>query len=174
MALKSGNMAYLNVNPLTVKKAVEFLEAMKGDEYGSGYGYSSPGMKNSTSAVGLLCRMYLGWKKDNPGLQEGAARLSKVGPTDDLYYDYYATQIMHHMEGDIWKQWNEKMKKMLLDSQSKNGHETGSWYEGFDKGHGPHVAGRLYITSLATMILEVYYRHLPIYRNEVVDDEFRE
>jgi hypothetical protein len=174
MALKSGNMAYLQVNPLTVKKAVEFLESVKGDEYGSGYGYTSPALKPSTSAVGLLCRMYLGWKKDNPGLQEGAARLAKIGPTDDLYYDYYATQIMHHMEGDIWKTWNDKMKKMLLDSQSKNGHEAGSWYEGFDKGHGPHVAGRLYITSLATMILEVYYRHLPIYRNEVVDDEFRE
>jgi hypothetical protein len=174
MALKSGNMAYLEVNPLTVKKAVEFLESTKGDEYGSGYGYSSPGMRNSTSAVGLLCRMYLGWKKDHPGLQEGAARLAKVGPTSDLYYNYYATQIMHHMEGDMWVAWNTKMKKMLLDSQAKDGHEAGSWYAGFDQGHGPHAAGRLYITSLATMILEVYYRHLPIYRNEVVDDEFRE
>jgi hypothetical protein len=30
------------------------------------------------------------------------------------------------------------------------------------------------LTSLATMILEVYYRHLPIYRNQVTEDEFRE
>ncbi len=174
MALKSGNMAYLDVNPLTVKKAIEFLESVKGDEYGSSYGYATPGTKISTSAVGLLCRMYLGWKKDNPGLQEGAARIAKTGPTDDLYYDYYATQIMNHMEGEMWVAWNAKMKKMLLDSQSKDGHEAGSWFTGFEKGHGPHVAGRLYITSLATMILEVYYRHQPIYRNEVVDDEFRE
>jgi hypothetical protein len=43
-----------------------------------------------------------------------------------------------------------------------------------DKGHGAHRAGRLYCTSLATMILEVYYRHLPIYRNQSVNEEFRE
>jgi hypothetical protein len=174
MALKSGNMAYLEVNPLTVKKAVEYLDAMQGDEYGATYGYSAPGNKRSTSAVGVLCRMYLGWKKDHQGIQEGAALLAAKGPTDDLYYDYYATQIMHHMEGDIWTAWNTKMKKMLLDSQSKNDHEAGSWYDGFEKGHGPHAAGRLYITSLATMILEVYYRHMPMYRADVADDEFRE
>ena len=66
------------------------------------------------------------------------------------------------------------MKKMLLDAQAKEGHEAGSWYKGFDAGHGPHKAGRLYVTSLATMILEVYYRHLPIYRNQSVSEEFKE
>lgn len=174
MALKSGNMAYLQVNPLTVKKAVEFLESVKGDEYGSTYGYTSPGNRLGTSAVGLLCRMYLGWKKDNPGLQEGATLIAKAGPSKDLYYDYYATQIMHHMEGEMWKAWDSKMRTMLLESQGKEGHEAGSWHEGVDDGHGAHAAGRLYSTALATMILEVYYRHLPIYSNQSVDEEFRE
>jgi hypothetical protein len=174
MALKSGHMAYLEVNPLTVKKAVEFLESVKGDEYGATYGYTSPGNRLGTSAVGLLCRMYLGWKKDNPGLQEGAAMIAKAGPSKDLYYDYYATQIMHHMQGDMWTAWDATMKKMLLDAQATKGHEAGSWYDGVDAGHGPDAAGRLYCTSLATMILEVYYRHLPIYGNQSVDDEFRE
>ena len=32
--------------------------------------------------------------------------------------------------------------------------------------------GRLYCTSLATMILEVYYRHLPIYGKKAAEDEF--
>jgi hypothetical protein len=36
------------------------------------------------------------------------------------------------------------------------------------------ATGRLYCTLLATMILEVYYRHLPIYGTQSVDDEFRE
>jgi len=173
MALKSGNMAYLQVNPLTVKKAVEFLDSMQGDEYGSTYGYAAPGNKHSTSAVGLLCRMYLGWKKDHPGVQEGATKLAKVGPNTDIYYDYYATQIMHHMEGELWTTWNAKMKKMLLDSQSKKDHESGSWHEGFSD-HGSRGAGRLYVTSMATMILEVYYRHMPMYKTDVAQDEFRE
>jgi hypothetical protein len=173
MALKSGHMAYLQVNPLTIKKAVEFLDSVQTPD-GSGYGYSDPGDRPGTSAVGLLCRMYLGWKKDHPGLQAGAARMAKRGPTGDLYTDYYSTQVMHHMEGDMWLSWNGKMKPMLLKAQAKSGHEAGSFFEGLDKGHGAHRAGRLYCTSLATMILEVYYRHLPIYRNQSVNEEFRE
>ena len=173
MALKSGHMAYLQVNPLTIKKASEFLDSVQDDE-GSGYGYSSPGLRGGTSAVGLLCRMYLGWKKDHPPLQRGVARLAKGGPSTDLYFNYYATQIMHHMEGDIWLAWNTKMKQKLLSTQSNKGHEAGSWYEGVEAGHGAHSAGRLYCTSLATMILEVYYRHLPIYRNQSVEEGFKE
>jgi len=65
MALKSGNMAYLQVNPLVIKKAVDFLNSVQEDE-GAYYGYATPGRGPGTSAVGLLCRMYLGWKKDHP------------------------------------------------------------------------------------------------------------
>ena len=174
MALKSGNMAHLQVNPLTVKKAVDFLNSVE-SENGARYGYTDASTPTAgRTAVGLLCRMYLGWKKDNPALQSGVDFLAKRGPTDDLYYDYYATQIMHHMEGDVWISWNKRMKEMLLKAQATKDHEAGSWHEGFDRGHAAESAGRLYSTSLATMILEVYYRHLPIYRTQMVDEEFQE
>jgi len=173
MALKSGHMAFLKVDPLTIKRAVSFLNGVQGAD-GATYGYTDPGNGYGTSAVGLLCRMYLGWKKDNPALQTGVARLAKAGPNADLYYDYYATQILHHMEGDMWVAWNTKMRDMLVNSQSKKGHEAGSWFEGYEQGHGPEYGGRLYCTSLATMILEVYYRHLPIYGQQSVDEEFKE
>jgi len=173
MALKSGHMAFLQVNPLTIKKAVEFLNRVQADD-GAMYGYTDPGNGYGTSAVGLLCRMYLGWKKDNPALQRGVVRLAKAGPNADLYYDYYATQILHHMEGDVWVAWNTKMRDMLVKSQQTKGHAAGSWFEEFDKGHGPEQGGRLYTTSMATMILEVYYRHLPIYGQQSVDEEFKE
>jgi hypothetical protein len=164
MALKSGNMAYLNVNGATIKNAIKFLDSVEEDS-GAYYGYMGPGKGHATSAVGLLCRMYLGWKKDHPALQRGVEYLAKKGPGPDLYFDYYATQIMHHMEGDVWVAWNNKMKKMLLDSQAKDGHEAGSWWTGVNSGHSKY-GGRLYCTSLATMILEVYYRHMPLYRNQ--------
>ena len=173
MALKSGYMANLQVSPLTVKKAEVFLDSVQSED-GATYGYTDPGNGPGTSAVGLLCRMYLGWKKDHPSLQRGVEILGNRGPTANLYYNYYATQVMHHFEGDAWVQWNAKMRDRLIDSQATAGHEAGSWYEGFDTGHGPEVAGRLYITSLATMILEVYYRHLPIYGQASVTTEFEE
>ena len=118
--------------------------------------------------------MYLGWKKDHPGLQEGAKIIAKRGPSTDLYYNYYATQIMHHMEGEMWIAWNDKMKAQLLKNQSNKDHEAGSWFDGVNSGHGAEAAGRLYCTSLATMILEVYYRHLPIYKNQSIEGEFKE
>jgi len=173
MALKSGHMAFLQVNPLTIKKAVGFLNGVQSDD-GASYGYTDPGNAPGTSAVGLLCRMYLGWKKDNPALQRGVMKLAKRGPSTDLYYDYYATQILHHVEGEAWVAWNTKMRDMLVNAQQKNGHAAGSWCEGFDKGHGPESGGRLYCTSMATMILEVYYRHLPLYGQQSVEEEFKE
>lgn len=173
MALKSGYMANLQVSPITVKKAELFLDSVQSED-GATYGYTDPGSGAGTSAVGLLCRMYLGWKKDHPGLQRGVEILSKRGPNGNLYYDYYATQVLHHFEGDVWDQWNSEMRDRLINAQATTGHEAGSWYEEFDTGHGPEVAGRLYCTSLATMILEVYYRHLPIYGQESVSTEFEE
>ena len=174
MALKSGHMAFLQVSPLTIKKAVGFLNGVQSDD-GASYGYTDPGGGAGTSAVGLLCRMYLGWKKDNPALQRGVMKLAKRGPSADLYYDYYATQILHHVEGDAWVAWNTKMRDMLVNAQQKkSSHVEGSWCEGFEKGHGPEHGGRLYLTSMATMILEVYYRHLPLYGKHSVDEEFKE
>lgn len=173
MALKSGHMAYLNVDGNVIKKAVEFLNSVETDS-GAAYGYTGPGNGPGTSAVGLLCRMYLGWKKDHPGLDRGVTRLAKMGPSNDLYFDYYATQVIHHVEGERWVAWNAKMRDMLIDTQVKSGHSAGSWYDGVAGGHGAHAAGRLYCTALATMILEVYYRHLPIYGAQSIDEEFKE
>ena len=173
MGLKSGHMAYLQIDPMSVKKAVAFLDSVQTDE-GSGYGYNAPGNTPSLTAAGLLCRMYLGWKKDHPALNRGLDRLAKIGPSQDLYYDYYGTQVMHHVEGDRWVAWNAKMRDMLVKTQAKQGHEQGSWHEGVAQGHGPEVGGRIYCTSLATMILEVYYRHLPIYSQQSVDEDFKE
>ncbi len=168
MALKSGHMGYLVVPKATIAKATRFLDAVQ-TQGGANYGYTTPGRGQATTAVGLLCRMYLGWKRDRKALQQGVAYLSKIGPNNNLYYDYYATQVMRHYGGSEWKKWNGQMRDWLVKQQSKKGHTTGSWYI-----EGPHseTGGRLYCTSLATLILEVYYRHLPIYNKAATEDDF--
>jgi hypothetical protein len=169
MALMSGQMGYLRVPALTVKKANDFLDSVQ-SRGGANYGYTGPGSGDATTAIGLLCRMYLSWKKDNPALQRGVEFLSKKGPSkNNMYYNYYATQVMRHWEGDQWKKWNEKMRDQLVNSQSTQGHETGSWHV---DGHHGDRGGRLYTTAMATMILEVYYRHMPIYRTQSVEEDF--
>ena len=173
MALKAGTLASLQVNPLTIKNAVRFLDAVQSED-GAAYGYTDPGRASGTTAVGLLCRMNLGWKKDHPALQQGVASLAKQGPSKDLYFNYYATQILRHFEGDMWIAWNHKMKGRLLTSQSRQGHAAGSFYDGVDGGHGAQAAGRLYCTSLATLILETYYRYPSMYRARAADEPFKE
>ena len=53
--------------------------------------------------------------------------------------------------------------------QSSRGHEAGSWDP---RGDFTDVGGRLYMTSLAVLTLEVYYRHMPLYTEKSADDEF--
>ncbi len=169
MALKSGHLAYLQVPPQTIIGANKFLDSVMSDY--SYYGYTDPGRGQATTAIGLLCRMYLGWKKDHPGIEKGIQFLSQTGPSKgNMYYNYYATQCMRHYEGELWVKWNEKMRDQLVNSQEKNGHLRGSWHMNGD--HGSDRGGRLYCTSMATMILEVYYRHMPLYGQQAADDEF--
>jgi len=173
MALKSGYMAELTFPPSTIRKATEFLNSVQVDG-GAMYGYTAPKTGEATTAIGLLSRMYLGWKRDNPALQRGIQFLDRRGPsTGNMYYNYYATQVMRHWEGPEWRRWNQRMRDHLVRSQAKQGHEKGSWFVGGgDMGAGP--GGRLYCTAMATMILEVYYRHMPIYRSQSVDQDFPE
>ncbi len=172
MALKSGHMGFLNIPQNVIAGVNHFLNTVQADN-GAAYGYTGPGKRPSTTAIGLLMRMYLGWEHDVPALRRGVERLSKLGPSKkDMYFNYYATQVMHHFGGEPWDRWNQQMRDFLVNSQVRNprSHEDGSWH--FDYGHYSGTGGRLYNTALATMILEVYYRHLPLYGESAAQGKF--
>ncbi|MBN1588623.1 MAG: terpene cyclase/mutase family protein, partial [Pirellulales bacterium] len=177
MALKSGHLAYLVVPPATVKKASGFLDSVQSPD-GANYGYDKPGegpSTEATTAIGVLCRMLMGRKKSDPDLELGVAWLSRRGPNSSLYYDYYATQVLRHWEGEPWTKWNAVMRDELVNLQAKRGHELGSWFimeEGNHLARHNQIGGRLYCTALAAMILEVYYRHMPIYAKQSVESDF--
>ena len=78
-----------------------------------------------------------------------------------MYYWYYATQVCHHMEGADWQKWNAVTRQLLPEHQEKRGPEHGSWNPSGDR--WPQ-GGRLYVTCLSMYILEVYYRHMPLYQ----------
>ena len=175
MALKSGHLAYLDVNPKVIAGAINFLNLAQADS-GAAYGYTGPGKGPATTAVGLLCRMYLGWKPDNPALAAGVQYLSRTGPSkNNMYFNYYATQVLHHWGKEEWTKWNNVMRDQLVNTQIKDGSyaaEKGSWTCAMG-GHIGERGGRLYETSLSCMTLEVYYRHLPLYRqNAAKGDDF--
>ena len=161
MALQSAKAGRIKVQSDTVRDVKEFLNSAQ-VAGGAQYAYTpGQGAKDSMTAVGLLCRIYLGWKRENPALKAGVEHLSKVGPQPGrIYYNYYATQVMLHYGGETWDKWNSVMREHLVSTQQSEGHVAGSW--NISDAHGG-AAGRLYMTCLCTMTLEVYYRHLPLY-----------
>ncbi len=164
MALQSARMAGLEVPSSTFDRLSKYLDSVQ-KEYGSQYSYRpNEGAKLSMTAEGLLCRQYLGWERDDQRLLDGTGLLVQNLPSWDdqnVYYWYYATQVCHHMGGDLWEKWNLAMREMLPKHQQKRGRERGSWDP--DRDRWGAAGGRLYTTCLSIYVLEVYYRHLPLY-----------
>ncbi len=87
-------------------------------------------------------------------------------PQRDTYYWYYATQVMFHMGGQYWNAWNQRLHPLLIGSQIREGDLAGSW-DPFKPvpDEWAAFAGRLYVTTMNLLSLEVTYRHLPLYED---------
>ena len=190
MALKSAKLSGIEIKNKPFKLAKKFLDRVSID-YGAYYGYLEKPSKTergeysrtnrARTAIGLLCRMYLGWERERTGLAKGIEWLSEIGPdvreldnkdeVINMYYNYYATQVLKHYGGEKWRTWNASMRDFLVDSQEQNGPEKGSWHFNL-AGQYQAPGGRLYTTSLACLTLEVYYRYLPLYQDKVTEVEF--
>lgn len=175
MALQSARAAKIEVPNSTLERVSKFLDSVKADEYAYGYLPNDPPTYSMT-AEALLCRQLLGMKRNNPEMPAGIGILlrsddmtwedEKSGKSHSVYGWYYATQVMHHFGGKEWEKWNSKLRVVLPANQIKNGPERGSWPPDADF-YGSQ-AGRLYQTCICAYMLEVYWRHLPLYK-EVYD-----
>jgi hypothetical protein len=179
------------VDPNCIKKAVEFLNKVGAGSRKAMYGYRDPGGAapgTALTAVGLLCRYYVdGWGPDNAAMAEGVQGLLQRNPPQfkskvlgNMYYYYYATQVVHFFEGEAWKTWNEGpkdpqtgkrtggMRDWLINLQvTKDGPNYGSW-DPDNSWMGR--TGRLGTTAMCVMTLEVYYRHMPLYKRAAAGD----
>jgi hypothetical protein len=150
-ALQVAAKAGLRVPPASVALTHHFLNSVQSDE-GAYYGYTSPGKGEATTAIGLLCRTYLRGEEDNPALNRGTQWIGQTGPSaTDIYYDYYATQLMRRRGDDSWQQWKPAIRELLLAAQVKEGVEAGSWYF---RHQWATSGGALYCTAMAIMTLQ--------------------
>ncbi len=175
MAIESARMAGLTVPQEVLDRASVFIDLVQ-EQDGARYKYSTEEGVHVTPAMtaeGLLCREYLGWPRNHPALLAGAAFLVEPqnlpqwnGGRRNVYFWYYATQTLHNLQGPEWEKWNSVLRDELTKSQVKSGKQGGSWHPRQPSGdpqENADKAGRLYITALCTMMMEVYYRHLPLY-----------
>lgn len=173
MALKSGEIAGLSVPGESLDRITKFLDTVSVDG-GTRYGYriDSPlrpptGVTAAVSAEGLLTRQFSGWGRDDRRIAAGIEILLSEKFLDfdndkDAYAWYYITQVVHNVGGEPWERWNGRMRDVVPDQQVAKGPESGSWDPSLDK--WGHIGGRLYMTCFMTYMLEVYYRHLPLYQ----------
>jgi hypothetical protein len=172
MALKSAEMAGMEVPTEAFERIGGFLDLVATQE-GRRYGYrretllrdASP-VTAAVSAEGLLCRQYLGWGRDDPRIIAGLEAIMGEKPLDfdgdkDVYAWYYITQVAHHAQGRPWARWNTRLRAELPARQVAKGKEKGSWDPALDRWGS--IGGRLFVTCFSTWMLEVYYRHLPLY-----------
>jgi len=119
------------------------------------------------TAVGLLCRIFLGQKpEDHPILLEHAELLKSRPPVwdpdghgCDMYYWYYGTYAMYQLGKPYWPVWEKAMKAAVVDSQRKDGDCKGSWDP---LGPWGWSGGRVYSTAVMTLSLEVYFRYAQV------------
>ncbi len=185
MALKSAQMAGIEVPTESFARLSGWLDLAQGQD-GSRYRYNpyaidSPSQRQgrvpslAMTAEGLLMRLYLGRDRNHPEMLSGAAYLrenlpGQSGTPDDVYYLYYATQVMFQMQGDYWPAWNDKLRPRLESTQVQKGQLIGSWSPTEpSRDRWGHAGGRLYMTAMHLLMLEVYYRHMPLFR-EIGDD----
>jgi hypothetical protein len=184
MALRSAQMAGLDVPQETLGKIGGWLDRAAGPESDGRYVYNpwnsdTPEQREgrlpslAMTAEAMLMRMYLGQRRDKLPLVRGAeflaAHLPEVGsrqqPTRDCYYWYYATQAMYQMQGPYWTAWHNRINPLLKAGQAREGPLAGSWHptEPVPDRWGA-AGGRLYVTAMHLLMLEVYYRHLPLFQ----------
>jgi hypothetical protein len=179
-ALHAAKHGGLTVDAKVLKNAVKFLDFAGAGAKKSMYGYQDDAgarPDSALTAVGLWSRTAIdNWGPDHPGLTDGVTGLMKDpltgrGHIRNLYFYYYATQVVRLTGGDEWTTWNEgakgadgKRKNSLRDwlvkqQINKEGDTFGSWDP--EGGWFGTSCGRLGTTAVCALTLEVYYRYLP-------------
>ena len=164
-ALKAGKHTGLEFRNMTrcIRDALKYCETCQAADGGFGYvGTTALGDGHSTLVgAGTLCfQQHKGAANSNA--RKGMKYIDKKSQFDynagpcNLYEHYYSSQAAINNGGKSWAQYNQMFRDQLLNAQNNDG----SW----PAPPQPGPAARndpVYVTALATLMLEVYYRFLP-------------
>jgi hypothetical protein len=168
-ALKAAYIAGCSVEGLSeaIEKAVKGFESMQGAKGGFGYISASDGPLVGAAVLSMQLLDSGGQASINKGLEYmydwtmdwDGKKFVKKNP---IYHWYYITQAKFHEGGPAWNSWNDVMSPTLIEKQFDDGH----WEH-----PNAHEKSPVYSTTLACLMLEVYYRHLPTFKNNNSDAE---
>jgi hypothetical protein len=184
-AIKAAKMAGIHHPDLhkTWNLAIKGIQANSNRESGK-IGYTNPnGGSPGLTGAGVLAMQFLGAAK-TPECKKGIQYLKGLGLMgwekanwmggSPIYYWYYITQSIFQEDaersGQWWKQWNNQMQKTLVKNQQIEKDAYSYTDSQFDIGHWDspsekeHKGGEIQVTTLCTLMLEVYYRYLPTFK----------
>lgn len=168
MALKSAQVGGTTIPHATVQRMKIFLDLCSSGQYMGLASYRPRQAPSPTmTAEALACRYFLGQSVAERTAGEAAAYIVRQPPGTneiDYYLWYYATLSLYQKGGADWEEWNRHLQRQLLTTQVSGGANAGSWEP---NGKWCGYGGRVFSTALATMSLEVYYRYLPMLREQV-------
>ena len=175
MALHCAEIAGLEIPQKTYDRAKIWLEKVGGGENKGLYGYTGPSPKDAMVAEGMFVQQLLGAKPSDPRQIESAeylvgdsnlrgkrrkkGNLPSEKSTTNMYYWYYGFLSLYQHQSPLWKKWNLTVRELLVERQTKEGPDAGTWAPGQWK-----ESGKLVATAMGALSLEVYYRYLPMYK----------
>ena len=180
VALRSGELGGVQTDPRTLDGVRRLLEAASSKTDSARYAYNplkpeqrmSPLSSACMTAVGGLMRLHTGAAADDPRVIQAARLLAALPPeygtatrkTRDSYLWYYASQVLVHTGGPEWQTWYGRLVDTLAATQESAGPKAGSWDPlGAAPDRWGIYGGRLYVTALHLLALEVPDRRLPTY-----------
>jgi HEAT repeat protein len=150
----------------------------------TGYQDASGGPGRATTPLGIMSRIFLGWRRTHPFCIGSANYVMKTYlPEFDvfgepgkenwgnagrftpkaiwpMYNFYYCTLALHQMGGSYFYKWNRRISRVLPYLQNKTGCERGSFPAKY--GVADDNQGWVYATCMGVLTLETYYRYAPI------------
>ena len=176
-ALKSAYLAGLeDIEGLedTLDKSMEFMKLVHGNDGGFSY---RPGRSSHTATLtGIGVFSLAMWKEGNsPEARAGTEFImNRVGEERrrgdqrrmdyegmHVYGMYYDVQAIFAVGGREWRRFNDYFQGPMVEAQSADG----SWPPNggnLARGGEDSPDGNVYRTALNTLMLEVYYRYLPV------------
>jgi hypothetical protein len=182
VALRSGQLAGLTIEGKPLDGVRGLLDAATAPAAAGRpvylYNPRKPDQRPSQSstacmtALGTLMRLHTGSTASDQRVVDAAKALETAVPAygtreqkiRDCYLWYYASQVLVHTGGDGWERWYRALREQLAARQETTGEKRGSWDPlGSVPDRWGLYGGRLYVTTLHLLTLEVPARRLPTY-----------
>ena len=156
-ALRATRNAGVDVPEKVMRQAIEYVKKCQNSDGGIRYSIqsgqtSSPALTAAGAEVFMMAGQY-----STAETQRACEYLKKnLDPRrtqgyHDFYTNFYGSQAMFQMGGDYWNRYFGAMRERLISEQKPDGAWRGD-------------VGSTYCTSIATLILSLPYRYLPIFQ----------